>query len=139
MPKSSQHPQHALVSCSFSTAGPVTSSFPASTEQEHMSSAAPTRFTCALPSISECTFAFDSSFAHIETRSSVTVTVSIVGPDLVVSKDTFPAGSLTNPSTPNKDVKDETVYLTMAIQNQVSTEISMIAELLQSGTVFPFR
>jgi hypothetical protein len=65
--------------------------------------------------------------------------VSIVGPDLVVSKDTFPAESLTNPSTPNKDVKDETVYLTMAIQNQVSTEISMIAELLQSGTVFPFR
>jgi hypothetical protein len=119
MPKSSQHPQHALISCSFSTAGPVTSSFPASIEQEHMSSAAPTRFTCALPSVSECTFAFYSSFAHIETRSSVTVKVSIVRPDLVVSKDAFPAGSLTIPSTPNTDVNDETVFLTMAIQNQV--------------------
>jgi hypothetical protein len=139
MPKSSQHPQHALLSCNSSTAGPVTSSFPASIEQEHMSSAAPVHFTCALPLISECTFAFYSSFAHIETRSSVTVTLSIVGPDLVVSKDAFPAGSLTIPSTPNTDVKGETVFLTMAIQNQVSTEITMIAEILQSGTVFPFR
>jgi hypothetical protein len=137
MPKSSQHLQHALVYCSFSTAGPVTSSFPASMVQEHMSSAAPTRFICALPSVSECTFAFYSSFAHIETRSSVTVTLSIVRLDLVVFKDAFPAGSFTIPSTPNTDVNDETV--TMAIQNQVSTEISMIAEILQSGTVFPFR
>jgi hypothetical protein len=138
MPKSSQHPQHPLVSCSFSTAGPVTSSCPVSLEKEHMSSAALTQFTCAMPSVIECTIAFDPSFAHFDARSSIIVTLSIVGPDLVVSRDAFPAGSLTITITPTTDVNDETVFLTMAIQNQVSIEIIMIAEILQSGTVLPF-
>jgi hypothetical protein len=130
MPKSSQHPQHPPVPCSFTTAGPITSSCPASLEQEHMSSAALTQFTCALPSVTECTLAFYSKFAHFETRNSVNTALSIVRPDLVVSKDTFPAGRLTNPKTPTTDVNDETVFLTLAVPNQVSTEIRMLEEII---------
>jgi len=126
MPKSSQHPQHPLVSCSFSTAGPVTSSCPVSLEKEHMSSAALTQFTCAMPSVIECTLAFYPSFAHLETRSSIIATLSIVRPNLVVSKEIFPAESLTIPMTPTTDINDEPVFLTIVIPNQVSTEIGTI-------------
>jgi hypothetical protein len=119
-----RHPRISLdVFCRFSPAGPVTS-FPAIVELEHMSSAAPIYFTCDLPSVSECTFAFYSR-SVIATRSSVTIPLTIVGPDLVVSRDTFPAGRLTIPSTPTTDVNGETVFLTIATQNQVCTEISM--------------
>jgi hypothetical protein len=136
MPKSSQHPRNNLnVFCSSSTAGPVTLSFPASVEQEHMSSAAPIPFSSALPPQSECTFAFHSSSAHIVARSSVPTSLTIVGPDLVVSRDTFPAGNLHHSSQPTTDINEETVFLTIATQNQVSTEISMIAKICSGYSV----
>jgi hypothetical protein len=137
MPKSSQQPQHTLVSRSLSTAGPVTPPFPAPVEQNHFSSAAPTQFTSALLSDNEYTSAFHSRFAHIETRSSVVITPSIVGPDLVASKDHFPAGNITIPVTPITDANDETAVMTIAIHNQVSSKISMRSKPFQSGTVFP--
>ena len=111
MPKLSQHPEHTLGSCSLSTAGLVTPTFPAALEQKHGSSVAPTRFTSARPSVGKCTPAFYSNLAHTETRSSIIITLSIVGPDLAVSKDNFPTGSLTISITSTTDFNDQTSIL----------------------------
>jgi hypothetical protein len=98
-----------------------------------MSSAAPVNFTSALPSVSECTFSRYLASAHIETRSSVIVTLTIVEPDLVDSKQRFPAGSIANPSALITAFIEETVYLIIASQNQVYTEIGIMAKMMQYG------
>ncbi|HEV2120750.1 MAG TPA: hypothetical protein VGS11_11710 [Candidatus Bathyarchaeia archaeon] len=103
-----------------------------------MSSAAPTNFTSAPPLVSECTSNFYCASVHTRARS-ITKTLTIIEPDLVVSKDAFPEGKLTIPSTPTTDANDETVFLTIATQNQVPTETSIIAKILRFGAVFPFR
>jgi hypothetical protein len=90
-----------------------------------MSSAAPVHFTRALPSISECAFSPYIASAHIETRSSFSVALTIVRPDLVVFKDNFHAGNITSPSAPITATSGETVFLTIASQNQVYTEIEL--------------
>jgi len=76
--------------------------------------------------------------AHITTGNTVIVTLKLVETGLVIFTSTFPAGTFDIPNTPITASNGGTIFLTIASQNQVFTQMNVVAKIFHTVTALPF-
>jgi hypothetical protein len=140
MPKFSQRQRYTLaVLCSLLIAGLVLLSFPAPAEQDVSTYSTPSNYSAsALQSVIGYALSGYYASAHITSGHSVTVTLTLVETDLVIFASTFPAGTFDIPNTPITAANGGTVFLTIASQNQVFTQMNVVAKISHTITALPF-
>jgi len=120
-------------------AGLVLLSYPAPAEQDIATYATPPNYSAsALQSVIGYALSGYYASAHITTGNTVTVTLTLVEPDLVIFTSTFPAGTFDIPSTPITATNGATVFLTVVSHNQVFTQMSVVAKIFHTVTSLPF-
>ncbi len=76
--------------------------------------------------------------AHITTGNTARLTLTLVETDLVIFSSTFPAGTFDIPNTPITAANGGTVFLTITSQNQVFTQMNVVATIFHTVTALPF-
>src|SRR6266699_1744174 len=140
MPKFSQRQRYTLaILCSLLIAGLILLSFPAPAEQDVTSYSTPSNFSAsALQSVIGYALSGYYVSAHITAGHTVTVTLTLVETDLVIFTSTFPAGTFDIPNTPITAANGGTVFLTITSQNQVFTQMNVVATIFRTVTALPF-
>ena len=141
MPKFSQRQRYTVaLLCSLLIAGLVLLSFPAPAEQDVSTYSTPPSFppTNSLQSVIGYALSGYYTSAHITTGHTVTVTLTLVETGLVIFTSTFPAGTFDIPNTPITAANGGTVFLTIASQNQVFTQMNVVAKISHTITALPF-
>ena len=139
MPKFSQRQRYTLaILCSLLVAGLVLLSFPAPVEQDVATYSASNYSVSALQSVIGYALSGYYASAHVTTGNTVTVTLKLVETYLVIFTSTFPAGTFDIPSTPITAANGGTVFLTIVSQNQVFTQINVVAKIFHTVTALPF-
>ena len=140
MPKFSQRQRYTVaLLCSLLIAGLVLLSFPAPAEQDVSTYSTPSNYSAsALQSVIGYALSGYYASAHITTGHSVTVTLTLVETGLVIFTSTFPAGTFDIPNTPITAANGGTVFLTIASQNQVFTQMNVMAKIFHTITALPF-
>jgi hypothetical protein len=140
LPKFSQRQRYTLaVLCSLLIAGLVLLSYPSPTEENIATYSTPPNLSTNYIS-QEIAYALNGYYAtaHVIAGNTVTVTLTLIESDLVIFKGTFPAGTFDIPNTPITAANGGTVFLTVASQNQVFTQINVVARVFQIVTGLPF-
>jgi len=140
MPKFSQRQRYTLaILCSLLIAGLVLLSFPAPAEQDIATYSTPANSSAsALESVIGYALSGYYASAHITAGHTVTVTLTLIETDLVIFTGTFPAGTFDIPNTPITAANGGTVFLTIASQNQVFTQMNVVAKIFHMITALPF-
>jgi hypothetical protein len=140
MPKFSQRQRYTLaILCSLLIAGLALLSFPAPAEQDVTTYSTPPNYSAsALQSVIGYALSGYYASAHITAGHTVTVTLTLVETDLVIFTSTFPAGTFDIPSTPITAANGGTVFLTIESQNQVFTQMNVVAKIFHTVTALPF-
>ena len=141
MPKFSQRQRYTLaLLCSLLIAGLVLLSFPAPAEQNVATYSTPANFpmTNSLQTVIGYALSGYYASAHITTGNTATVTLTLVETHLVIFTSTFPAGTFDIPNTPITAANGGTVFLTIESQNQVFTQMNVVAKIFHTITALPF-
>jgi hypothetical protein len=140
MPKFSQRQRYTLaILCSLLIAGLVLLSFPAPAEQDVAIYSTPIGYsTSALQKVIGYALSGYYASAHITTENTATVTLTLVESYLVIFTRTFPAGTFDIPNTPITAANGGTVFLTITSQNQVITQMNVVAKIFHTVTARPF-
>ena len=140
MPKFSQRQRYTLaVLCSLLIAGLVLLSFPAPAEQNVATYSTPANYSAsALQTVIGYALSGYYASAHITTGNTATVTLTLVETNLVIFTSTFPAGTFDIPSTPITAANGGTVFLTITSQNQVFTQMNVVAKIFHVVTALPY-
>ncbi len=141
MPKFSQRQRYTLaLLCSLLIAGLVLLSFPAPAEQYVATYSTPANFPMTNSLQAVIGYALSGYYvsAHITTGNTARLTLTLVETDLVIFTSTFPAGTFDIPNTPITAANGGTVFLTITSQNQVFTQINVVAKIFHTITALPF-
>src|SRR5215831_10011507 len=136
MPKFSQRQRYTLaILCSLLIAGLVLLSSPAPANQDVSTYSTPPNYSAsALQSVIGYALSGYYASAHVTAGNTVTVKLTLVETDLVIFTSTFPAGTFDIPTTPITAANGGTVFLTITSQNQVFTQMNVVARIFHTIT-----